>query len=92
MTVPISAEHTIKFCNDIFSVKNIKAIIDAKKGIKANMNKVTAAVVKLIEYIKPKNAVVKLKDPIIVVLSIFKIFLKKIPSLIKIAANNYGYC
>ena len=34
-----------KFCLDIFSFKKINAMRDAKKGISANMNNVTAAVV-----------------------------------------------
>ena len=39
----------IKFCFEIFSLINTRAINDAKKGINANINRVTAAVVLLIE-------------------------------------------
>ena len=39
----------IKFCFEIFSLINTNAINEAKKGIKANIKRVTAAVVLLIE-------------------------------------------
>ena len=85
ITIPIVANTiAIQTFKLILSLKNKKPSNAVKKGITAKHNKVTAAVVKLIEYIKPKNAVVKHKAPIIVVLSIFKIFSKKeIPSFIK---------
>tara|TARA_B110000879_G_scaffold70266_1_gene98103 strand:+ start:838 stop:1062 length:225 start_codon:yes stop_codon:yes gene_type:complete len=53
--------------------------MEAKNGINANISKVTAAVVFVIEYIKPIIVHISNKPPYIVILSKVKKFFKKFP-------------